>query len=216
MSATLPVFLRKISFVAIVLFLLLQPFSTGLDVFASQEQMDTQNTQESNPAVDFTLGSALPAASQAPDYALQVAYEAAKQQQEQEVLRLKADISPAIYIPGKPVTLSWTVRGHGQVASQKDALQIILEVLKGVEIAGKAGFYRFAGIAVADINGQLDLFIAESAEFPLIFGLKLMRKNEVLDEQQVLLNKAKLDGSVNGKALAASDGKVKLNFTDRD
>jgi RHS repeat-associated protein len=218
MNITTAAFWQKFSFAIIIISLFMQPFSTNLDVSASQSMVDEQSIQQSDPGVDFTMGSALPPVAQAADFAAQIAAEAAQQEQEKEAPRLKADISPSIYIPGKPINLSWTVRGYDKAAFTESTPQVLLEAPKGVSIAGKTDRALDADglleLPVVDVNERLEFSVAESAEFPLVFNLKLMVMDEVIDEQQVMLDKVKIDPSSKGKAISVSAGKVQLNFTD--
>ena len=106
-----------VSFVIVAL--VFQSMSPAIGVTTAQASAPAQEAT-TNPALSFdegmTLGSEIAPEERAPDspvpdFGEQVAAQAKAQPAEAVPLRLKAFAVPAIYIPGKPLQITWTIDG---------------------------------------------------------------------------------------------------------
>ena len=201
--------IHKLTICLVILTLSLQPLSPAFGAAAK-----TENTSDHtvNITEGATLGSAIPPEARAPDpnvpdFGAQIAAQASAQPQETTPPRLKATLSPAIYLPGRPVTLRWQIIGLEQPA------QLTIQPPGGVTPNDTTlSADGLLNIPISDTSsGSLQWTVGPSAQFPLNFNLRLSVDGEHVAEQTVLIDRSKYNISANGGEITARGGRVNID-----
>ncbi len=138
-----------------------------------------------------------------------------KCQPNSDLVSLKVDADPAIYLPGKPIVLSWKVCGYAQVKDTNS--QIVFNVPEGVTpkdnaLAKLITPERTLTISTKPGEDKITWIVDTSAKFPFILGIHLIVNDVTKDSQSILIDIGKYDttkGSDNH--INTNDGNIQID-----
>lgn len=170
---------------------------------ASSLQFLNQSTVNASPASAPILQGDLASEELAPNAAA-------------DRLDLKIDAYPAIYIPGKPIQVTWKLIGGQSIQSGTDA-HILVRVPKGVSpsdssLAADIAPDRSLSVSIDNKQGVIAWNVGPDAEFPIHFSVDLWINEERIDQDAVVIDKAQFEVAKAGGKLQAMAGRVGIEI----
>jgi RHS repeat-associated protein len=198
--------------IVVILFNALSPtlaFAETLD----KQPSTTDVIENNNISSSLTLGAQkINTNEQVPIFSEQIALQAQKNQEEKAV-RFKAKAEPAIYTPGTPITLSWSIQNLKP--SELDNAEVVIHTPTGVTSADPKTTYTPDGLASFALRGKKDVStwnVAEGTELPIYFGLDLLVNDDLVASKTVMVDQARFSVDKNkGGKLNGLNGKVELD-----
>jgi RHS repeat-associated protein len=132
-----------------------------------------------------------------------------------ELVTLKVDPEPAIYLPGKPIVLSWKICGYSQI---KDVnAQLVFNVPEGVTPKDKSlerqiTPERTLTISTKPGEDKITWLVSDTAPLPFKLVMDLLVNGEVKGEQSILINAGKYQTQKsNNSHIDAEGGKIQID-----
>lgn len=123
---------------------------------------------------------------------------------------ISASANPAIYVPGKPLNIYWTIAGDQPLPASAGA-QIRIIGVAVPEPGGDPLPERELILPVTGMQGELTWEIEPGAEFPMYLTLDLLLENSVLDSEVIEIGLADQEiSSLEGGVIEGLGGKVRL------
>lgn len=113
-------------------------------------------------------------------------------------VRLKVDANPAIFVPGKPITVSWKICGYSQLKDVDS--QLIISIPEGVapkisEFSDKITADRTLTIPSKPGEDKIVWTVSETAQTPFVLSISLVVGEKVIDGQTILIDAGKYDAT---------------------
>jgi type II secretory pathway pseudopilin PulG len=108
-----------------------------------------------------------------------------------DLVTIKVDPEPAIYLPGKPIVLSWKICGYSQI-KDTDA-QLVFNIPEGVTLKDKSLQQqitpeRTLTISTKPGEDKITWLVSDTAPLPFRLVMNLLVNGEVKDGQSILIN----------------------------
>ncbi len=191
----------------------------GPAIKASAEAQKQQSAPSADIATSLTLGSGSSSqVEKVPILAEQTAKEAQTPAGSPRPPQIQVTAEPAIYIPGKPIQLSWKVLGL--TAQQSPAATVMIHP--------SAGASPVSPLQTLSANGTLSMSAASGAnamawkaatgaQLPLEFTVDLVVNGAAVDTESVIVDQPRYQVATgNAATLRSLNGKVQLSIPAAD
>jgi len=131
-----------------------------------------------------------------------------------ERVNLKVDAEPAIYLPGKPIKISWKICGYAQI---KDAeAEIVFTIPTGVapsksSLKDQVTSDQTLILSSKPGEDKVSWDITETASFPMYFSIRLQVDGKEIDTQTIQIDAGIGEASrEKNNRISSADGRVQI------
>ena len=195
----------------VILAILFSSFAPTINVVAQTAKSDASSTINEDISTGITIGSNTPSVNiKVPILSEEIAKQA--QNQSDETLHIKLSAEPAIYIPGKPIVITWKI-----VGGKASGLQIIVHPSNGIVPASSKIIPETDGSVIISPkldSGSIGWNVLSYAEFPLSFVFDVVVDGKVVSTNSELVDQSMITTSTNQTTKVQSNEQGNKNKTE--
>jgi len=200
--------------IAAILFSMLSPSTASADLLGDNQSTANTTNTNNDLASGLTLGATDPSAyEKVPALSEQIAKQALQQEEEKPV-RFKVWAEPAIYTPGKPVSLNWKVQ-HLKTSDLENA-EVVIHAPEGLTTADPNPTFTQDGLITISLKSKKNAsewIAAEGAELPIYFTLDLLVNDDLITSETVMIDQSHFSVEKNnGGKINGLNGKVEVEI----